>query len=483
MAGRVVVILTKDAFSADWCAEATSRCNATPLIASSIRKADQLIRTEKVPILVVEIGSRGVPRERIVALKREHPDLQIILITPYGAISEAIDLLKMGALAYVCKPPEFEEFEAVLKKACEQVELIERQRNLERMLASRTGFEGIIGQCEQMQRVFETIRQVAPTNATVLFIGESGTGKELMARLLHRLSGREGPFMAISCGALPENLLESELFGHKKGAFSGATTDRIGRFQAAHGGTLFLDEVADIPVNVQAKLLRAIENREIVPLGTNEPVRVDVRLVAATNRDLQKLTEKGLFRRDLYFRLNVVQVELPPLRERRGDIQLLIKHFIREISSDYNRQPPSISHDALKILTLYQWPGNVRELRNCLESMIAVCRTNLLTKDHIPEYIIREIPRSGPDLSRLIGRTLAEIEREVIRATLRMVDGHRAKAAKILGIGERTLYRKIKEYGLRQSWRGRDEKDGDADSSSVHTAHRRKQKAARRPHR
>jgi len=449
MTGAAVVILTRDGVTADWCAEAVSRLNATPIIASSPRRADQLIRSENASILVTEIGRKGFPSEKIIALKKEHPILQIILITPYGAISEAIDLLKAGALAYICKPPEFEEFEAVLRKAAEQVELLERQRNLESMLSSRSGFEGIIGQCEQMQRLFDTVRQVAPSNATVLLVGESGTGKELIARLIHKLSGRKGAFVPVSCGALPENLLESELFGHKKGAFSGATTDRLGRFQAAHDGTLFLDEVADIPLSVQAKLLRAIDNREVVPLGANEPVKVDVRLIAATNRDLQKLTEEGLFRRDLYYRLNVVRINLPPLRERRGDIQLLINHFIREISNEYNRPPPSISPDALKTLTMYQWRGNVRELRNCIEAMIAVCRGNLLTKEHIPEYIIREIPRSGPDLSRLIGRTLAEIEREAIRATLEMVNGHRAKAAKILGIGERTLYRKIKQYGLK----------------------------------
>jgi len=449
MSGPAVVILSKDPLNAEWCADAAARSNTTPFIASSTRQADQLLRTQNAKIIIAETGRRGFPKEKILSLKKDHPDLQIILITPYGAISEAIDLLRAGALAYICKPPEFEEFEAVLKKACQQVQLLLQHRNLERMLTMREGFEGIIGQCEKMQRVFETIRQVAPTNATVLLVGESGTGKELMARLLHRLSARKGPFVAVSCGALPENLLESELFGHKKGAFSGATSDRIGRFQAAHEGTLFLDEVADIPPNVQAKLLRVIETKEVVPLGTNQPVAVNVRLVAATNRDLNKLTKEGRFREDLFFRLNVVRVELPPLRERRGDLQLLIKHFLQEIANEYNRPTPTLSEEALKILTLYHWPGNVRELRNCLEAMVAVCPSTLLTKEHIPEYIIRESHRSEPDLSRLIGRTMAEIEREVIKATLKMVNGHRAKAARILGIGERTLYRKIKEYGLK----------------------------------
>jgi len=444
-----VVVLLKEELNATWCADVAHRAQLAPLLATSVQQAEQLLRDHNARILIAEIGRKGFPSDKILALKKKFVDLQIILLTPYSAISEAIDLLKSGALAYICKPPDEEELAAVLRKAVQQVELLQRQHNLERMLSSRSGFEGVIGRCEKMQRLFETLRQVAPTNATILITGESGTGKELTARLIHRLSGRRGPFVAVSCGALPENLLESELFGHKKGAFSGAVSDREGRFQTADGGTLFLDEVADIPLPVQAKLLRAIDTKEITPLGSNETISVDVRLIAATHRDLQKLTEEGLFRRDLFFRLNVVRIHLPPLRERRGDIQLLIKHFLQEISQEFNRPPPDISEDALKILTLYHWPGNVRELRNCIEAMLAVCRGNLLTKKDIPEYIIQELPKTGLDLSRLIGRTLAEIEREVIRATLEMVGGHRANAAKILGIGERTLYRKIKEYGLK----------------------------------
>jgi len=301
-----------------------------------------------------------------------------------------------------------------------------------------------------MQEVLQTVRQVAPAKSNVLILGESGTGKELVARAIHSNSPRrERNFVAVNCAALSEGLIESELFGHVKGAFTGAVAAKEGRIVHADGGTLFLDEVGDMPLLTQAKLLRVLETREVQPVGGNTPRKVDVRLVAATNRDLRVLVKEGTFREDLLFRLQVVVIELPALRERSGDVPMLIDHFLGELARAHKRNVRGVSPEARAALVRYAWPGNVRELRNVIENMVLLARGDVLTLDDVPEQVReRSTPAKRSGAYELAGRALSEVERDLIEANLTLVGGNREKAAKVLGIGERTLYRKLKEYGL-----------------------------------
>ena len=312
------------------------------------------------------------------------------------------------------------------------------------------GFTEIVATTPPMMRVFDLVNQVAASNATVLILGESGTGKELVAKAIHGLSHRRGrPFVALNCAALSEGLLDSELFGHEKGAFTGAAAAREGRFEFADKGTLFLDEVGDMPLPVQVKLLRVIQERTITRVGSNEPIEVDVRLIAATHKNLEQEVRRGTFREDLYWRLKVVSVHVPPLRDHKGDVPILIERFVAEFARRHGRPAKAISPDALRLLLQYDWPGNVRELQNVVESMVLLSQGETLGVESVP----RELHESRPGtalvaVDTLDGMTLKRVERELIRLNLEKFEGNRARAAKALGISERTLYRKIKEYGV-----------------------------------
>jgi two-component system response regulator HydG len=323
---------------------------------------------------------------------------------------------------------------------------------LQKQLNERFGFEGVIGNSPLMHSVVARLRQIAPTSATVLITGESGTGKELVAKAIHNNSPRRyKPFVPLNCAALSENILESELFGHVKGAFTGADRERKGWIEHANGGTLFLDEVGDIPLSTQVKLLRVIESGEIVRVGTNEPIKVNVRLISATNRELADAVAASTFRQDLLHRLKVVSVKLPPLRSRREDIPLLIDFFLKEFTASHEKAVTAITPAARKILTAYSWPGNVRELRNTIESMVVIDADGVLDVDDLPDEIQTQAPASGEAPTTavgLVGQPLDDIERYYIAETLKLSAGNREEAAKLLGIGERTLYRKIKEYGI-----------------------------------
>lgn len=382
--------------------------------------------------------------------RKLQPDAVVLLVTGHGSVETAVEAMRSGAADYLTKPVNLGELRTKLPRAVAAVR--DRKANIElrRQLDKRFGFENIIGHSPQMQRVFDVLGQVASTTATVLILGESGTGKELVAQALHQNSQRkERPFAAVNCAALSEGLIESELFGHVKGAFTGAVSHKEGRFKYADGGTLFLDEVGDMPLETQAKLLRVLENREVVPVGGNESVAVDVRLVAATNRDLRAMVQAGTFREDLLFRLQVISVDLPPLRDRTGDIPLLIEHFIGEFADEHAKSVAGIGPEARAALVRYPWPGNVRELRNALENMVLLSRGETLEFGDVPVHVLDgdvTVPVSGG--FDMTGRTLKETERELISQNLALYDGNREKTAKSLGIGERTLYRKIKEYGL-----------------------------------
>ncbi len=378
------------------------------------------------------------------------PDAAVLLITGHGSVETAVDAMRNGAADYLQKPVNGAELRTRLSRAIEARNLRRDNLELRKQLDERFGLQGLVGHSPQMQRIFSIVRQVAGTTATVLVLGESGTGKELVARAVHGNSPRrERNFVAENCAALSEGLIESELFGHVKGAFTGAVSAKEGRIVHADGGTLFLDEVGDMPLLTQAKLLRVLETREVLPVGGNTPRKVDVRLVAATNRDLRSMVREGTFREDLLFRLQVVAIELPPLRERAGDIPLLIDHFIGELARQHGRTIRGIAPEARTALLRYGWPGNVRELRNVIENMVLLASGEVLGLEDVPSEV-RELarePRKGGGYE-LAGRSMPEVERDLIEANLRLCAGNREKAAKILCIGERTLYRKIKEYKL-----------------------------------
>lgn len=383
--------------------------------------------------------------------QRLQPEAVVLVITGHGSVETAVEAMHIGAADYLTKPVNLPELRTKLPRAVAAVR--DRAQNIElrRQLDKRFGFENIIGHSPPMQRLFELLGRVSSTNATVLILGESGTGKELVAQAIHRNSRRkDGPFVPVNCAALAEGLIESELFGHVKGAFTGAHARSDGRILHANGGTLFLDEVGDMPLDTQAKLLRALESREITPVGGNQEIPVDIRLLAATNRDLREMVEQGTFREDLFFRLQVVSLELPALRERTGDIPILIDHLIGEMRELHDRDVRGITPEARTMLVRYSWPGNVRELRNCIENMVVLARGTLLEEADVPSNIAEAggATRSAGGGYTLAGRSLSEVERDLIAENLSLCDGNREKTAKLLGIGERTLYRKIKEYGL-----------------------------------
>jgi len=389
--------------------------------------------------------------EVLKAARSLQPDAVVLLITGHESVKTAVDAMRHGAADYLTKPVDLAELRARLNRAVEAVRLKRTNTELQRQIDKRFGFEGIIGHSPPMQRLFDVLGQISATNVTVLILGESGTGKELVARAIHKNSPRERQhFVAVNCASLSEGLIESELFGHMKGAFTGAVAHKEGRIVYADGGTLFLDEVGDMPLATQAKLLRVLETREVLPVGGNVAQRVDIRLLAATHRDLKEMVRAGTFREDLLYRLQVVTIDLPPLRERRADLPILIEHFMSEISETHHRAVRGITPEARTLLLRYDWPGNVRELRNAIENMVLLARGDLLDVDDVPDAVKQTEGRveAASDGYVLAGRTLSEVERDLIRENLKLFGGNREKTARVLHIGERTLYRKIKEYGL-----------------------------------
>jgi two-component system NtrC family response regulator/two-component system response regulator HydG len=360
--------------------------------------------------------------------------------------------MKLGAEDYLSKPIDVEELELVLNKTVEKRRLLVEARELKQRLDHKYRLENLVGESPEMLAVFKTIRQVAPSQASVLLLGESGTGKELFAQALHQNSPRRHkPFVKVACAALPETLLESELFGHEKGSFTGAIYSRAGRFEAADGGTLFLDEIGDISQTVQVKLLRFLEEREFERVGGNRTYRVDVRIVAATHRDLRKKLEDGSFREDLYYRLNVIEIHIPPLRDRAGDIPILAHHFLAKFSEVNSKPLGSISDEALTLLLRHGWPGNVRELENAMERAVVLSTEPRLDPAHFPTLYRPSddspVPRTGVGAGVSIpGSTLAEIEREAILSTLEAVGGSTSRAASVLRISPRKIQYKVKEY-------------------------------------
>jgi len=377
------------------------------------------------------------------------PTTIFIIMTAYGSVDTAVKAIKEGAYDYLTKPINIDQLELLLARALKSKELEAENIYLKEQLEKRFGLENMIGHSRAMENVFELIRQISPSNATILITGKSGTGKELVARAIHQQSPRKNkPFVPIHCAALSPSLLESELFGHEKGAFTGAINQKKGKFEIADGGTIFLDEVNEIPLEMQVKLLRFLEMREFERVGGNRSIKVDVRLLAASNSDLQVMVKEHRMREDLYFRLNVVKIELPPLRDRREDIPLLVHAFINEFSQVDRKKVTGITPEALGILQYYDWPGNVRELRNCIESMVVLAKKPILNEDDIPAEI-RRLQTDIPVFSSPDSLNIKTMEKELIRGAIAQESGNKKRAAEQLGISRRTLYRKMEEYGLK----------------------------------
>jgi DNA-binding NtrC family response regulator len=421
------------------------------MLAEDGQTALQVLESAGVDVLLTDLRMPGV--DGITLLRRaralENPPV-CIMMTAYGSIEGAVSAMQAGAYHYVTKPVNLDEVELVIQRALNSRSIEAENVNLHERLDQKFGLENMIGESPGMLQVFETVRQVAASRTTVLITGETGTGKELIAQAIHNLSPRKnGPFVAVHAAALPGTLLESELFGHEKGAFTGAVERRTGRFEMADSGTLFFDEVSELEPALQVKLLRVLEERAFERVGASKTIEVDVRLVAATNRNLKKLVGEGKFRDDLFYRLSVVTIHLPPLRERRDDVPLLVKAFLDEFNRENHKSVREISPEAMNVLLAYDWPGNVRELRNAVEQMVVLARTERLTLRDVPTAV-----RGAADLTKIsvvrpgVTMTVGEAEKQLIIQALKDTDGNRTHAAQKIGISRRTLHRKLKQYGL-----------------------------------
>lgn len=383
----------------------------------------------------------------------------IIMLTAYGSIQTAMEAMQYGAYDYLSKPVKLDELEMMVERGMSV--LAERRKDAKAEAESQSVHEGLIGKSPEMVAIIEEARQAAQSRSTILITGESGTGKEVFAQLIHRWSDRASkPFVAVHCASLNENLLESELFGHEKGAYTGAVDKGVGRFERADGGTLFLDEIGEISLPVQVKLLRALETRTIERVGGSTPINCDVRVIGATNRNLKKMVAEGTFREDLYFRLNVIHLELPALREHASDIPALLAYYLKTLAAENNRQIDGFSDDALQVLTTYRWPGNIRELRNCVERMVVLCRGSRLTIGDIPEEICQAVSSqfvaddeqtedAAPDSKPVVAPLdMKASEKQAILNALEQCGGNKSKAAELLGINRRTIQRRMKEWGM-----------------------------------
>ncbi len=452
-----VLIVDNDAAHAAAMAESLQRVGYECTVATSGAAGATQLEESLFDIVITDLVMTDIDGLEILKRAKEsQPEAEVILVTGHGTVPSAVSAMQQGAYSYLLKPLDLGQLRAVTENAAANLRLRRTNADLQRRLDEKYGFEGVVGSSPKMNDVIQLLKRIAPTNATVLIQGETGTGKELVAQSIHQNSPRKNKqFVGLNCAALSENILESELFGHVKGAFTDASTDRVGKFEYANGGTLFLDEVGDMPMATQIKLLRVLENGEITRVGSNDPIKVNVRILSATNRNLEKQIAAGTFRSDLYHRLKVVTVALPRLVERSQDIPLLIEHFTRQFAKRHDKPIKSMSTAARRRLMAFDWPGNVRQLRNVVESMVVVDYDGVLDIDDLPvelaspgEAAPEAAVATGEHLGSLVGKPLTEIERLFIAETLKLTGGNREEAAEMLGIGERTLYRKIKEFHL-----------------------------------
>ena len=405
---------------------------------------------ENVDVVLTDLMMGDVSGLDLLGLwKKRRAETQFILFTGHGDITSAVEAIKRGAYDYITKPANPDELILLIRRAIEVQQKDRELDSLRRRLDQKFGLDQIVGQSKQMKDVFAKIQRAAAVDSTVLILGESGTGKELVAQALHHNSPRKkGPFVAVNCAAVPATLVESELFGHVRGAFTGATDRRIGRFEQADGGTLFIDEIGDFELGLQAKLLRVLETFTLTPVGGYEDKKVDVRVLAATSRDITCMVAEKTFRQDLFYRLNVVTIQLPPLRDRPDDIPVLVEHFLREISEQKHTAPKKVDPAVMRWFMNYRWPGNVRELRNTLESMMVLAEGDVLTEKDLPDRMADGSPGAVPHKELPVGMTMEELEKLAITKALEQCGGKRTRAAETLGISVRTLQRKLRQYQM-----------------------------------
>jgi two-component system response regulator HydG len=451
---NIILVVDDERDHADGIAESLEKLCTKAIAVYTGKDALEIIRSQQVDIVVTDLKFEDEDINGLSILeevRKQNDKTEVILITAYATIDTCKEAIKRGAYDYLTKPIDIGQLRTLVTQAGNKVMAAHsRQTQNKKVDKGQFKFAGVRGKDSAVEGIFEVLRRVAPTNISVLIEGQSGTGKELLARAIHHNSLRwDKPFMPINCAGLPETLLESELFGHVKGAFTGAASDRKGLFEAADKGTLFLDEIGDMAPSSQAKLLRVLEDGIVIPVGSNKQTVVDVRIISATNQNLNNLIETKDFRQDLYFRIKGVNISLPALRDRAQDIPEFIEYFIKEAVTEVGSKVTGITDAALTILTHYEWPGNIRQLRNTIRTMLVMCdRDKLDAADIPPEIAQRPQLASGSAAAGLAGLPLDELEKQAIADTLAKTKGNREKAAKILGIGERTLYRKIKEYNL-----------------------------------
>jgi len=387
--------------------------------------------------------------ELLQRIKEIRPETEVLIMTAYASIESAVLAMKKGAADYIVKPFLNEDVKMRIARVAEHIKLKRDVEVLKQQISQKLETTYFLGTSPQVQKLLSLIEQIAPTKSNVLILGESGTGKSLIAELIHKNSPRrDGPFISINCAAIPETLLEAELFGYKKGAFTGAVSDKKGLIELANGGTLFLDEIGDLPLGLQAKLLKFLETYEFIPLGDIHKKHVDIRLISATNKDLEKLIKEGKFREDLYYRLSVIELRIPPLRERKEDIPVLVYYFIEQVSKHYNKTVKGITNEALSCLLNYDWPGNVRELKNVIERAVILARDEYIRPQDLPEKIFKTSPSLELGVGKSLKEALEEYEKLIILNTLKFCNYDKEKSAEVLGIDLATLYRKLKKFGI-----------------------------------
>ncbi len=452
MAAETILVVDDEVNTRQGLKTALEQDGYTVITAASGAQAKQILDKTKVHLLLTDLKMPGIDGLELLHLAHAlAPEMAIIMITGFGSIETAVKAMKDGAYDFLTKPVDIDKLGALVEKALMTQRLLLENIYLKEKLRNRYQFEQIVGKSRKMREIFELIEQVAPSKSTILLQGESGTGKELFANAIYQRSNRaDKAFIKVSCAALSEGLLESELFGHEKGAFTGAWEKKKGRFELANGGTLFLDEIGDMSTRTQTKLLRVLQEREFERVGGQKTLKVDVRLIAATNQNLAQAVKDGQFREDLFYRLNVINILLPPLRERREDIPLLVEYFVERFCKENGQEIKNVAPEVLGILTDYSWPGNIRELHNCLESAVVRTKANTIVLASLSPDIQQATRQLDSKITLPLGTTMAEVEREAILKTLNAVQGNKAQAARILQIGTKTLYRKLAQYRLSQ---------------------------------
>ncbi|UCE99364.1 MAG: sigma-54-dependent Fis family transcriptional regulator [Planctomycetota bacterium] len=443
-----ILVIDDEETMRDSCRQALSRDGNRVEVADDGSKGLAMLEKKSFDLVILDLKMPDLSgMEVLKRIKEGDPDALVIVITGYATVESAVEAMKRGAYDFIPKPFTPESLRVIVNRALEKRELALENVLLRAELKASFGYEVIVGQSKSMKKVEDLVQKVGPTDTTVLISGESGTGKELVARAIHRSSSRKDkPFVPVDCGSLVENLFESELFGHVKGSFTGATATKYGRFELANGGTLFFDEIGNISINIQAKLLRVLQEKEITRVGGSQVIKVDVRIVAATNKNLHEALKAGTFREDLFYRLSVVPITLPPLRQRRDDISLLANHFLRKYNKKRGKSIRAISAQAMQALVKYDWPGNVRELENAIERAVVLAENDVIKPSDLLYYGLNVETAAKSDVSG--AQRLINVEREHIVKTLKMFNGHKGRAAESLGIDRKTLRSKLKIYGI-----------------------------------